>query len=262
MSTIFEVLPCRWHEQSFTSRVVAVSDIGINLFSGTNLTNPGEVTSFEQGRAKDFFRQTQPDEQIYPALANWFRPYGLVEHSDFAAAIAYSLADAVNQTTGSRLNPHEHEVALQLHDLGRTTTHSFMETDVMTDHLWRIMSLRQDLHDLTHSAHLYWDEKEIPPEKLTIAQKISIVADTAGKRSSVTPNRLRLVEEIIPSVQAGKSKYLGKQNPTPYERMMVDRLPQYTRRENEAISYTLSWFAGLGISLDAIIQTIPIERLS
>lgn len=132
----------------------------------------------------------------------------------------------------------------------------------MTDHLWGMIGLRQDLHDLTHSAHLYWDEVETPVANLTTAQKISIIADTAGKRSSANINRLRLVEEIIPSVQAGKKKYLSKPNPTIYEQMLIERLPQYSRREDEAIAYTLSWFAGLGINLDAIIQAIPLERLS
>jgi len=260
MAYSIDRLHCRWHDPEFTSRVYTVTDVGRRLFSPTNLVLPGDIGKSEADVTRDFFLMTVPDSSTYPNLANWLQKGGLVEHTDFAAAIAFGLANAVNESVGARLNPYAHGVALKLHDLGRSTTHAFLETDIMTDHLWRMMRLRKDLHDLTHSAHLYWDEAETPLESLTIAQKISIVADTAGKRSSTSPDRLRLVNEIIPSVLAGKHKYLGKKNPTFYERQMIERLPEYSRRENQAISYTLWWFNHIGINLDAIIQAIPVEK--
>ncbi len=262
MAFPIDQLNCRWHDPKFTSRVHAVTEVGLELFSSTNLVMPGDIGKVEVDVSRDFFLTTAPERSIYPNLANWLQKGGLVEHTDFAAAIAFRLANAVNESVGARLNPFAHGAALKLHDLGRATTHAFMETDVMTDHLWRMMRLRQDLHDLTHSANLYWDNVETPPERLTMPQKISIVADTAGKRSTVDQNRLRLVEEIIPSVQEGKKKYIGKKDPTFYERQMIEKMPEYTRRENQAISYTLWWFNHIGINLDSIIQSIPVERLS
>ena len=50
-------------------------------------------------------------------------------------------------------------------------------------------------------------------------------------------------------------------NPTLYERQMIEKLPEYSRRENQAIGYTLWWFSHIGINLDSIIQAIPVERL-
>ena len=261
-NAISEMPGCRWHDKNFVSRVYAIRDKGIEIFGPTNLILSGDIGYKEVKAARNFFLVTEPDTSVYPTLANWTKRGGLVEHTDFAAAIAFNLADAVNRSVGARLNPHAHEAALKLHDLGRATTHAFMETDVMTDHLWQMIGLRPDLHRLTHSAHLYWDEVEVPPDKLTIPQKISVVADTAGKRSAIDADRLRLVGEIIPAVKEGKKKYIDKLNPSFYERQMVEKLPEYSRREEQVIGYTLWWFNHVGINLDAIIQAIPIERLS
>ncbi len=261
ISNLLEIVPCRWHDQLFVERVHTVRDVGIQVFRSTRLVESGIVDQSDLEQSKEYFRRVTPDFLRYPTLANWNDRGGLVEHTDFAAAIAFCLAEAVNGTLGTDLNPLAHAAALKLHDLGRTTTHSFMETDVMTDHLWKMIGLRPDIHDLTHSAELYWKEDETPVEQLTIAQRISIIADTAGKRSSANPDRLRLTSEIIPSVKNGKKTYLSKPNPTFYERQLVEKLPQYSSREEKAISYTLAWFAGIGINLDAIIQAIPVDRL-
>lgn len=254
-------LVCRWHSPSFQSRVKFVAQQGTDLFQPTNLVQPGDVQVSEFDVARRFFGEIEPDPRTYPTLANWRGGGGLVEHSDFAGEIALRLAQEVDRKIPkARLNPFANASALQLHDLGRTTTHSFMETDIMTDHLWRMIGIRADLHSLTHSAHLYWDECHRPLQDLTISEKISVVADTAGKRSRSNPERLRLTSEIIPAVAEGKQKYFNKPDATVYERMLIERLPEYARREIDVISHTLVWFTSLGINLDAIIQAIPVGR--
>ena len=254
---------CRWHDPKFQSRVWSVTEAGKVVFEQTSIVMPGDVADSDLSSAKRFFRVTTPDPNDYPNLANYHSRGGLVEHSDFSAEIAFRLASEVNKKIPkARLNAHANATALQLHDLGRTTTHSFMETDIMTEHLWSMIGIRADLHDLTHSAHLYWDDVARPPTDLSISEKISVIADTAGKRSSVDPARLRKVDEIIPSVIDGKKKYLNKNNLTIYERELVERLPEYTRRETAVISYVIGWFGILGINLDSIIQAIPVGSIA
>lgn len=249
-NTLSVVVPCRWHEPTFQNRANNAVLIGRQVFSNTNLVLQGEVTESDVAAVAVFFDQLLTNEE-----GKWD---GFLEHCRIASRIGYELAIAVNQRSREALNPNAHACALWLHDLGRVASHAFMETDVLTGILWEKIGLRKDLHDLTHDAHLYWDDDPLLPESLTAAKKISIIADTGSKRSSLDSKRLRLAEEILPEVRAGKQKYLSRDNPSLYERQLVEKLPTYTQKEELAICTSLAWLASLGINVNAILSQINI----
>lgn len=250
---------CRWHKADFQDRSRQVITAGRSILGHTALTNSKPMTELDSHAIDEFFDVIAPDPQLYPELANWEGQGGLVEHCYFAGEIAYKLVVAVNEKAGADINPFAQKVALRLHDLGRTTVQSFMETDEISNILWSQIGLREDLKQMTHDAHLYWDSGELDFDSLPVSVRISIVSDVFGKRSSQDTSRLRYKDEVLEAVKEGKKKYLDKDNRTIYEEELVNRLPSYTEKEQYAISHTLQWLEEAGIDINMIVDEVMAE---
>jgi hypothetical protein len=252
---------CRWHEDAFQNRSKLVVNVGLNVLGPTALTNGHSVSELDNYAIDEIFDVIYPDSKNNPDLANWNGRGGLVEHCYFSGEIAFKLTTEVNKKLDSNINPYAQKAALKLHDLGRTAINSFMETDELTDIFWQQIGLRTDLKDMTHSAHLYWsDDSHLNFDDISISKRISIASDIFGKWSQNDPRRLRHKEEILEAVKKGKEKYLHKQNPTKYEDELVKRLPNYTQKEQYAISMTLEWLDELGVDINKIVDEVIEER--
>lgn len=259
--TLNPIENCRWHNPAFLNRSRQVVNVGHEVLGHTALTNGKAVAELDNQAIDEFFDVLAPNPQAYPQLANWNERGGLIEHCHFSGEIAYKLSLAINERLDLNINPHAQKAALKLHDLGRTAIHSFMETDELTDIFWQQIGLRNDLKQMTHSAHLYWsDNGELDFDKLPTSVRISIVSDVFGKRSQADPERLRHKEEVLQAVKAGKKKYLQKKDPTVYEEELVRRLPTYTQKEQYAISKTLEWLESLGIDVNEIVDEVMAEK--
>lgn len=250
---------CRWHDTTFQKRAGEVVDAGRQTLRSAALTNGKPVSELDIEAIDRFFDMVTPNPQIYPDLDNWEGQGGLVEHCYFAGEIAYKLAVAVNEKAGTDINPLAQKAALRLHDLGRTSIQSFMETDEMTDILWKQIGIREDLKQMTHDAHLYWDSGEIDFDTLPYSVRISVISDVFGKRSSQDSDRLRHKEEVFEAVKEGKKKYLDKGSRTRYEDELVNRLPSYTEKEEYTIFHTLQWLEEAGMDINTVVDEVMKE---
>lgn len=254
-------LKCRWHTPEFQARVNEVVNVGKQTFQETSFNNEQPIKAEDLQLIAQFFTLVTPDTTSYPHLVNWEGAGSLMEHCHLSGRIAHRLSERVNKATGSSLDPYAQQAALELHDLGRTVTHSFMETDELSDILWSHIGLRSDLKELTHNAHLYWDSNSLDFDSLPIPTRISVISDVFGKRSAKDPNRLRHTDEIFEAVKAGKNKYILKKDRTRYEDELVKRLSSYMAKEEYVISNTLRWLEELGIDLNPLLDEVMNEYL-
>jgi len=253
------VAQCPWHEPRFLSRAEDVVEAGRAAFQNTAFSNGKPIGGQDLETIDRFFAAVAPDQNRHPHLANWEGPGSLMEHCHLSGRIAFRLTEQINEKLNTTYNPYAQQAALELHDLGRTVIHSFMETDELTDILWSHIGLRTDLKNLTHNAHIYWDGQDLDFESLPIPTRISIIADVFGKRSAQDTNRIRHTNEILEAVKNGKTKYLQKPDRTRYEEELVHRLPAYSSKEEYVISHTLGWLNRLGIDLDELLDGVMQE---
>jgi hypothetical protein len=106
------------------------------------------------------------------------------------------------------------------------------------------MGISPKIRNSLHKIEWYWEiDKALELETISIAQLISVLADTLSKRSN-DQKRLRRTHEVVESVKKGKNKYFQLPIETDLDQLVRERILQHA----------IKFMEDLGKNIDQILE--------
>jgi hypothetical protein len=227
----------------------SIVEFGKSLFGNTALIE--EDISFCEDDIRKviafWIEVSPPKKECQKNGINWYGIDGSLQHFIIASQVAKHLATKVcesNPDFGTQISPIQMSVVGLLHDLGRSKTHQFYATDALSELFMEEMGISPKIRNSLHKIEWYWEiDKALELETISIAQLISVLADTLSKRSN-DQKRLRRTHEVVESVKKGKNKYFQLPIETDLDQLVRERILQHA----------IKFMEDLGKNIDQILE--------
>jgi hypothetical protein len=234
---------------------------GRSLFKNTAIVD--ENISFREDDIKKvaaFWIEVSPSKEECREIGdNWYEIRGSLQHFVIASQTAKHLTRKIGENhphLSTQISPLQMELVGLLHDLGRSKTHQFYATDTLTELFMDSMAISPRIRKSLHKIEWYWEiEKPLDLDAISLAQLISVLADTLSKPSE-SQRRLRRPNELIQAVERGKQKYLQLPIETDLDRLVRERIEEYGKREEVVLNYAVRFMEDLGVNIEEISETL------
>lgn len=234
---------------------------GRSLFKNTSLVEENiDFSKEDTKRVVAFWMEISPSKKECETTGNnWWKAGGSLQHFIITSQVDRYLTEKICENHPeliTQISPTQMEIVGLLHDLGRSKTHQFYLTDSLTELLMEEIGISPKIRRCLHKIDWYWEiDKPLELETISLAQFISVLADTLGKISS-HQRRLRRPNELIESTKKSKEKYLKLLIETDLDRLVRERIKEYSRREELVLTYAVNYIRDLGVNIEEILETL------